>query len=224
MKENYNEFIEEITTRGIEYLVHFTPTINLLGIFEQQNLLSRDIVESMDTSQIDLLDYVEFTDEYRFDDKAYINLSIQHPNSYLLNRFMEKTKDELHISWCVLKINPKYIYKQETLFSVTNAANSYNKNVIGITGDISKFKLMFSPELPVVTSYAHKLLTRDNLLPKYPTDEQAEVLVKGQISMSDILEVCFVNKEELAACKAACDDFDTSNFVVDSTLFTRNRV
>ena len=77
---------------------------------------------------------------YSFDDKNYINLSIQHPNSFLFSRFQQKTSEHIHITWCVLKINPKYIYEKNTLFSVTNAANSHNKRNVGVTGDFEKFK------------------------------------------------------------------------------------
>lgn len=223
-KLNYTEFKKEITDRGIEHLIHFTPTINLLSIFEQGKLLSRAMLERFDIDQTDIFDYIEFTDNIRFDDKNFINLSIQHPNSFLFNRFREKTKSDVHINWCVLKINIKYIYQIDTLFSVTNAANSHNKRNIGVTGDINKFQMMFANSLQIVTSYNTKTISRNGLKTKYPTDEQAEVLVRNEISTSDILQVCFNNKEDLAAGKAALSDYNTSNFVVDATLFTNVRL
>lgn len=223
-KLNYTEFKKEITDRGIEHLIHFTPTINLLSIFEQGKLLSRAMLERFDIDQTDIFDYIEFTDNIRFDDKNFINLSIQHPNSFLFNRFREKTKSDVHINWCVLKINIKYIYQIDTLFSVTNAANSHNKRNIGVTGDINKFQMMFANSLQIVTSYNTKTRSRNGLKPKYPTDEQAEVLVRNEISTSDILQVCFKDNVDLAAGKAALSDYNTSNFVVDATLFTNVRL
>lgn len=223
-KHNHIEFQEEIANREIECLIHFTPTINLLSIFGQGKLLSRVFLESQDIDQTDIFDYIEFTDEIRFDDKSYINLSAQHPNTFLFNRFREKTKNEIHINWCVLKIDKKYIYQKDTLFSITNAANSYNKRNVGVTGDIDKFRLMFADSLRVVTSYNSRIITRGNLKDKYPTDEQAEVLVKDEILVADILQVCFKDEQSLAAGKAALSDFNTSNFVVDSTLFTNTRI
>ena len=224
IKPNYTEFIEEIEERGIENLIHFTPTINLLSIFEQGKLLSRALLEQFDIEQTDIFDYVEFTDDIRFDDKNFINLSIQHPNLLLFNRFQQKTVNESHISWCVLKINKKYIYQADTLFSVTNAANGYNKRNVGITGDIDKFRMMFDESMQIVTSYTSKTIARNNLKAKYPTDEQAEVLVKKEITMSDILQVCFKDETDLAAGKAALNDYDTSNFVIDAKLFKDSRV
>ena len=215
LKLDHTAFEKEIEERGIEYLIHFTPTINLMGIFEQGKLLSRALL---------IRDYVEFTDDIRFDDKNYINLSIQHPNSFLFNRFREKTANESHIYWCVLKIDKKYIYRQDTLFSVTNAANSYNKRNVGVTGDIDKFRMMFTPSLTVVTSYNSRVISRGTLKSKYPTDEQAEVLVKNEIPVSDILQVCFKDANDLAAGKAALSGYNTDNFVVDTSLFINSRI
>ena len=223
-KPNYIEFKKEISDRGIEQLIHFTPTINLLSIFEQGKLLSRALLEKFDIDQTDIFDYIEFTDDIRFDDKSFINLSVQNPNSFLFNRFREKTKNDVHINWCVLKIDKKYIYQTDTLFSVTNAANSHNKRNVGVTGDIGKFQMMFANSLQIVTSYNTKTISRNGLKTKYPTDEQAEVLVKNEISISDILQVCFKDEKDLAAGKAALSDYNTSNFVVDATLFTNTRL
>ena len=224
LKPNYIEFQNEIEQRGIEHLIHFTPAINLLSIFEQEKLLSRALLERFDIDQTDIFDYVEFTDEIRFDDKSYINLSIQHPNSFLFNRFRQKTAKESHIFWCVLKINKKYIYQKDTLFSVTNAANSHNKRNVGVTGDIAKFRMLFANSLQIVTSYNSRTVSRNNLPTKYPTDEQAEVLVKNEILVSDILQVCFKDENDLAMGKAALSDYNTSNFVVDASLFINSRI
>ncbi len=223
-KQNHIEFKKEISDRGIEHLIHFTPTINLLSIYEQGKLLSRALLEKFDIDQTDIFDYIEFTDDIRFDDKNYINLSVQHPNSFLFNRFREKTKNDVHINWCVLKIDKKYIYQTDTLFSVTNAANSHNKRNVRVTGDIGKFQMMFANSLQIVTSYNTRTISRNGLKTKYPTDEQAEVLVKNEISISDILQVCFKDEKDLAAGKAALNDYNTSNFVVDATLFTNARI
>ncbi|MGV0846765.1 DUF4433 domain-containing protein [Empedobacter falsenii] len=223
LKPNYIDFKKEINEREIEYLIHFTPVINLLSMFEQEKILSRALLEQYDVYQTDILDFIEFTDEIRFDDKNYINTSISHPNSYLLKKFREKTADEPHIYWCILKINPKFIYKDSTLFSVTNAANSYNKNITKVTGDIDKFRMLFDNEIKVVTSYNSRIIIRDKLKNKYPTDEQAEVLIANEIPISDIIEVCFENEEDMASAKAALAEFNTDNFKVDNLLFSNNR-
>ena len=72
-KENYLEFESEIKNREIEFLIHFTPTINLYSILEYGGLMSRAKLESLDIEQFDLLDYAQFTDDIRYDNKNYIN-------------------------------------------------------------------------------------------------------------------------------------------------------
>lgn len=46
LKLDHTAFEKEIEERGIEYLIHFTPTINLMGIFELGKLLSRALLEN----------------------------------------------------------------------------------------------------------------------------------------------------------------------------------
>jgi len=217
-KQNHIEFKKEISDRGIEYLIHFTPTINLLSIFEQGKLLSRALLEENSIDDF-LLDFIEFTDLKRFDDSRYINLSVSSPNYFLFNKFRERTKDKSYVNWCVLKINPKYIYQKDTLFAVTNAASSIAKNTYRISGDIQKFKKLF--ENGIISKIGN--LQRGTLKSKYPTDVQAEVLVKNEILLSDILQVCFNDEADLARGKAALSDYNTSNFIVDTTLFTNSR-
>jgi hypothetical protein len=223
LKQNYKEFDQELINRGIDCLIHFTPTINLLSIYEMKKLMSRKLLEEFEVDQTDIFDYVEFTDNMRFDDKSYINLSVQHPNSYLFSHFRQKTAIHSHINWCVLKIDKKFIYEKSTLFSVTNAANGHNKRNVGITDDLDKFKKLFDNTINVVTSYTTRPITRNNLKDKYPTDEQAEVLVKNEIPIDAIIEVCFKDANDLAAGKAALSAYNTSNFIVDASLFTNSR-
>ena len=223
LKDTAEQFKQFIQARGIECLIHFTPTKNLYSILEHKNLMSRAKLESLDIEQFDILDYVQFTDEVRYDDKNYINLSISFPNTFLFSKFQARTKDDLTITWCVLKISPIYLYIQETLFAVTNAASNSAKRQFGISGELEKLKMLFANDLHINTFNGVRTLTRQNLHPKYPTDVQAEVLVKDVISIDYIDEICFATDEDLAEAKAAMFNFDPSKFVVNSSLFTSNR-
>lgn len=223
LKPNYQEFQSEIENREIEYLIHFTPTLNLYSILEQKKLMSRASLESLDIEQFDILDYVQFTDSVRYDDKNYLNLSLSAPNTFLFSKFRQKTADDFTINWCVLKIDPKYIYDSGTLFSVTNAASSAAKRQYGISGDIKKFRQLFLEELNINTFNGVRNLKRGNIADKYPTDVQAEILIKDSLSSKSIISVCFQSEEKLAEAKAAMYEFDTSNFIVDSEVFNPNR-
>ena len=215
-KSDYIYFQEEISKRGIEFLIHFTPPINLYSILEHGKLMSRKNLENLDVEQFDILDYAQFTDSIRYDDKSFINLSISGPNTFLFSKFRERTKDNMTIDWCILKIEPKYIYEKETRFSVTNAASNIAKS-IGITGDLEKFKMLFANSINMPYGIRGKINS------KYPTSVQAEVLVKQDIRAESIIEVCFYSKESFASAKAALSEFDTSNFVVDEEIFSPNR-
>ena len=223
LKNNHTDFISEIEKRGIEYLIHFTPTLNLYSILEQKQLMSRSILENLDIEQYDILDYVQFTDNIRYDDKRYINLSISSPNTFLFSKFIEKTANDMTINWCVLKINPKHIYASDTLFSATNAASAAAKNQYGISGDIEKFKMLFSEELNFRTFNGMRNVTRNYISNKYPTDIQAEVLVKESIPSSSIVSVCFQTNNNLAETRAAMSEFDTSNFILNPEIFSPSR-
>ena len=224
LKENYLDFKTEIENRGIQHLIHFTPTINLYSILENNELMSRAKLENLDIDQFDILDYVQFTDEVRYDDKRYINFSLSGPNTFLFSRFRQKTKDDFTINWCVLKIDPKHIYDNETLFSVTNAASNAAKRQFGISGDLGNFRMLFKEKLNINTyNGGVRTIYRNSIHPKYPTDVQAEILVKNTIPSESIIAVCFESEETLAEAKAAMSYFDTNNFIVDKEIFSPNR-
>ena len=223
LNSNYREFQEEIKSREIEYLIHFTPTINLYSILEHKEIMSRARLENLDIEQFDILDYVQFTDDVRYDDKNYINLSLSGPNTFLFSKFRQKTKDDFTINWCVLKINPNHIYEKETLFSVTNAASNAAKNQFGITSDFGKFQKLFSKVLNINTYHGVRTINRGSIKDCFPTDVQAEVLVKNTIPEKSITQICFESKEKLAEAKAAMSSFDTSKFIVDKEIFLPRR-
>jgi len=224
LKQDSDNFKQFISVREIECLVHFTATKNLYSILEHGKLMSRAKLESLDIEQFDILDYAQFTDAVRYDDTNYLNLSISSTNSFLFSKFQKRTKEDFTITWCVLKINPIYLYQADTLFSVTNAASNSAKRQFGISGDLEKLKQLFNSELKINTFNGVRPLSRRNLPLKYPTDVQAEVLVKDEINSDYITEICFSNNEELAQAKAAMNSFDTSKFVVDSTIFESTRL
>ncbi len=228
IKIDAGAFKTEISDRGITSLVHFTPTINLLSILTEQKIYSRAKLEELGIQQTDLLDFVSFTDPIRYDDKSYINFSIEFPNHYLFSRFRARTLPLIHIHWCVVKCDPRLIYLDNTLFSVTNAASISAKRDFGITGDLAKFRLMFAPQLDVRTTSSSRTVVRDRLPAKYPTDVQAEVLVKDSIPISEVIAICFENTAEMESTKAAIlaanHDAGISKFCVDQKLFQVTRL
>jgi hypothetical protein len=221
-KVDRNKFVSEIQRRNIDCLIHFTPTINLMSMCEQGHILSRQELKRIGVANPELEEYVEFNDSIRLDKRDnYINMSVMFPNHFLLSRFREKS-DYAYMKWCVIRINPKYIYAQDTLFSVTNAASNAARNQFGINGTYEKFIQMFSEQLSISSMSGNRLLVRNKLPASYPTCVQAEVLVLDKIPMADILEVCFVSDEDIASTKAALKVAGLSRdlpFSVNTSLF-----
>lgn len=218
MKKDFYLFSAEIIKRNIQYLVHFTPTINLVGMCETGYILPRHELIELELFNEEMKDYTEFTDEVRLDGDKYINTSIQHPNDFLLKKFKERSKDKPWVRWCILKINPKYIYDDETLFSVTNAANRYNRENVGVTGDFNKFKSMFSDTIKVVSANYSIEKKRNSIPDNLTTDSQAEVLIKKKIPLSDIIEIAFECEEDLVLTKNALSSIPCQ-LTVDSEIF-----
>ncbi len=219
------DFQNEIAAKGISRLVHFTSTENLLSIFHEKKLLSRKKLESKNVSYKDTIDLMDFNDGVRYDDKSYINLSVEYPNTKLFNVFKRNAEENIYIHWCIITLDTSLIYQENTLFSVTNAANGANKPYIN--GSLNTFRAMFAPTLPITTSYDSFVISRPRgLLVKYPTDIQAEVLVKDEIDISFIKNVCFPSEEEKQDCKTAflLEGFPVDKFLVDESLFKAERL
>jgi hypothetical protein len=136
---------------------------------------------------------------------------------------MSNTQNDMTIHWCILKIDCSHIFDLNTRFSVTNAASYAAKHQFGIAEDIESFRRLFGEEISVKTSAGTRVFRRDGIAAQYPTDIQAEVLVKDEIPFSSIIAVCFQSAEGLAQAKAAMVGMNTDNFVVDSTVFSPDR-
>lgn len=111
-----------------------------------------------------------------------------------------------------MKIDPKHIYEKETKFAVTNAASNAAKS-IGVTATLKNLKCFFANNINIPFG------VRGRINSKFPTNVQAEVLVRDEIPVESIIEVCFDSQESLASAKAALSEFNTSNFVVDKEIF-----
>lgn len=113
------------------------------------------------------------------------------------------------------------------MFSVTNAANSYNRNYIKIDGTYNKFKELFSDSIIIRNFYGSRIKNRDGLKACYPTDVQAEVLVKDKIPLIDVIEICFSSEESLELTKGALS-FGCNSFIpklsVEKDLFNERPI
>ena len=124
-------------------------------------------------------------DPKRLDDQLdYICCSVEYPNIRLLDRFREKQPGH---HWVLLSLKPDILAVRTTKFSPVNAASQRG----GMVGDgIDGFESMFSsPVREWVHGGWRTVLRRKQHLRNLPTHPQAEVLVKGQIPISNVIEV-----------------------------------
>lgn len=213
----------EVTSRKITRLVHFTPTINLLSVYEQGAILSRKQLKQLSVNfpELHIDDYVEINDILRLDQmEDYINISIQHPNHWLFKRFRESCRSWCN-SWCVIAISPECLSRNGTLFSIGNAAANHSRRN-GIDGNIVNFRSLFQDRIVAGNAYNQRTLTRNGIADCHPTDVQAEVLVQGQLSITEIQEIYFETQDELRRSKGAISltcSADLPPFLVDPSVF-----
>ncbi|MCY4298060.1 MAG: DarT ssDNA thymidine ADP-ribosyltransferase family protein [Flavobacteriaceae bacterium] len=215
LKEGYREFQKEMKYRDIEYLIHFTSVKNLSKILKCNELLCRAKMKPQE--------YEKYSDDYYWSKPNYVHLSLSAPNTRML---FIKQKDYLQEIWCVLKIDPKYIYESETLFSIINSSSTAANKHFGISGCLSKFKELFQKGPVKYSTYKNSektLLRPPSIHDKYPTCVQAEILVKDIVPLESIIEVCFKSEEEMSEAKAIMYSLDTSRFVVDEEIFSPGR-
>lgn len=218
LKSNADLFIQEMKRRNITQIIHFTTTKNLLNMFEQGAILSRNILTHLSHLEHSSLEIVNYTDEMRFDDTNYINCSISCHNTFLFNAFKKRHEDDPAVTWCMLKINPSLLYDENTLFSVSNAGSREAQNY-GIHGDFTHFKNLFADNLPI------RYNSRVNTALQYPTSVQAECLIKDRINLGDVIQVCFQNESDCRFTRNIfiSEGYNVDNFVIDSDVFNPDR-
>lgn len=171
-----NDLTALISSRAINYLVHFTRASNLNSILEI-GLVPRSKIERRVKS-------FTVNDAMRWDGRSDYNCaSISFPNGPMLYRYMQADKG---IKWPILILSPKLLSEKEVLFCKHNAADkriSSQGNEI-LTG-IDAFRGMFA-EIDGIDLRADQGLKGCDT-----TDVQAEVLIRGLIEPKYIAGVVF---------------------------------
>ena len=163
LNRHQREIKDFIKKRRITTLAHFTQLENLESILVN-GLLSKHALEENEISY-------SHNDEFRLEGKNNaICVSISFPNYKMFYKYRCSKKGE----WCVLELDPSILYEKECLFCINNAASSEElrrldsekMNISGLK------KLFYDPNFYRESS---------NLLVRYTTNPQAEVLVLGSI-------------------------------------------
>jgi len=219
LKPDYQNFKSIIDNRGIEYLIHFTRFESVTAIVGERKILPRDQLHNISYEWQELVMPNSTT---RRDNPKHLNTSIMHANIYLLNIFRDKWYPGSR--FCILGINPKYIYEEKTEFSITNA--TYKPAIIfGIKSNIKTFNAMFMEQVSGrwdKYNSQHKITVRKSTWADYyTTDPEAEVLIESEIPYNDILFIACRNQYEHDILASAFDvlELPTEKLCVQPTLF-----
>ena len=178
MKEDAVKISQEATARGISRLCHFTQSRKLAHIICNPRGI-------MATAELRIVapDLIDVTDDERLDGYTdHISCSIEFPNTWYLK--IIKDQDPLFKEWVVLFIKPSHLSKNDTLFCCRNASSQRGRLVrSGYPG----FQELFQPEITGARGQIFKRTAE--MLSCCPTDDQAEVLVSGNIPREDIIGV-----------------------------------
>ncbi len=166
-----------VTTMGIKYVYHFTRLQNAARVLND-GLISRQILEVGPNPPI-------FNDEYRYDQqKNAICCTIGHPNYKVFYPFQMAYKEE----WVIIVVQSKVLWELDCAFCVENAAsNNVTTIPINARKGVSAFKKMFEE---IEGKPSRKEL---EIIDRFPTNPQAEILVFNQIDPKYIQGVAFKN-------------------------------
>ncbi|HIK11532.1 MAG TPA: DUF4433 domain-containing protein [Oscillatoriaceae cyanobacterium M33_DOE_052] len=175
----------EVNTRDIQYLVHFTCRENLAGILQNNAILSVKQLQNKESNYNQI-------DPYRLDERLnHICCSITYFNFQYHYHVSHKSE-----CWVLLHIRPDYLWKQNTLFCRVNAATGRGA-FIGEGFEV--FQSLFDE--PVIAK--NRILTRANKPDNLPTCIQAEVLVQESIAIEDVLRVVVMQNSHVQMVRDA---------------------
>ena len=193
---------------GITRLVHFTSIKALEHIIQDGRILSTKRISPK-------IQGIVANDFQRHDSHLdYICCSIQWPNVFLLNKFIEEYPQR---QWVVLILCKDPLWWSKTKFSPINAAT---ESGFYVKQGVEGFNSLFANEVPgrekeLRRSPLHRL--------NCPTDIQAEVLVKGAIATSFIKGAIVQSDEDKKKIRPMLSGHDIRLSKI-SWLFNRAKV
>jgi hypothetical protein len=173
----------EADRRSITRVCHFTQTRKLAHI-----LSSVDGILSNARLRADSADVFDANDPRRLDNRPNdINCSVEYPNTWMLD--VMKDREKFFQDWIVLILSRDLLWAAGTEFSDYNAASASSVIAAGEIG----FTRMFADR--VSSKGGHTRSRPAAMLLSCPTDDQAEVLIPGQVRRASIIGAAVPSKE-----------------------------
>ncbi len=171
--------------QGIRHLIHFTRVANLESIM-YHGLLSVQTAHQQGVVPL-------ANDQLRLDGhKDAISLSIGFPNSAMFYKYRQLHPQD---RWVVLLLRPEILWTHDCAYCLHNAADKRisSRPWSEFTSD-EAFQSMFAEAPDGAPSRTVQRLGLSD-----PTDVQAEVLVRGNIDSSMLVEMVFEHPDDLEA-------------------------
>lgn len=169
-----------LTARGVTRLCHFTKFQNLTHIITSVNgVLASDAIQQ-DTKNVN--------DTARYDGELdFVCCSVQYPNSWFLEKSMERDSNKIFKDWVVLYIDLNILRYKTTKFCPCNASKAGGSYISNNMDDIDS---IFAS---TVSTFAYPRTSK--MLSCCPTDGQAEILIENNIPREYINGIAVGNKD-----------------------------
>ena len=203
-------------THGATRLCHFTPALNLPHILRDGQIrptaaLGEDVRACFNP-----------TDLIRLDGHPdCVCCSIQYPNGFYLARARQSGRLQHFPDWVVLLLPLALIDRPGALFSPRNAAAGSGAHLQAGEAGLDR---CYAPS--VVGASATTFTRGPRHLHGCPTDQQAEVLVPGNVPMADVTGIVVASatqaRAELARLRTIGLTLGDIPLIVARTFFDRN--
>lgn len=180
--EENEKLYNELVTRNIKYIYHFTRIENLDAILEN-GIVPRTSLDESGASYM-------YNDENRFENMEHcVCLSVGYPNHYYLSRMA----NDLNY-WVILRLHAGLLFGQKNYYAKHNAATASVNPAEGVEG----FREMFSDSFVIERAGGEPLPfdRTDSVCGGFPTSVQAEVLAEGVIDPRYILDIISASDRE----------------------------
>lgn len=191
-----NELERFVRDLGITRLCHLTPFHNLLHIARGAGLRSTTDLTEDQRAVFDQQDLA------RLDGRpGHISCSIQYPNVwYLRSRRKEAgALPRLFPDWVCVLIDPRHLWREDTLFCHRNAAAGSGAYV---APGASALRGMFDEE---VIGSGGRSWGRGAKPGNCPTDDQAEVLIHKEVPLQDANHIVVADEDQAGRVLAGLD-------------------
>ncbi len=199
--------------RGVTRLCHFTPSLNLPHIVRDGHLrptadLSADVRACFSATDLERLD----------GHPDCICCSIEFPNAHYLARARQQGRLAHFPDWIVFFLDPSLLDREGVLFSPRNAAAGYGAHLRPGSDGLERCYA------PAVVGAGGRTFTRTSFhLAACPTDEQAEVLIPGHVSVDHVWAIAVRDdsqaRREVARLRAVGLTLEPVPILIAPTLF-----